>query len=52
MTIIYDEKTIVTTERGIEFTDRFLQQLWDRCDWLYQQDRQADEKALFAEWDC
>jgi len=52
MTIIYDPETIIKTERGIKFTDQFFVQLFDRLDWLYQQGREEDESALFAEWDC
>lgn len=52
MTIIYDPETIIKTERGIKFTEKFLQQLCDRCDWLYQQGRESDEQALFAEFNC
>ena len=47
----YTADSIIKTDAGLYLSDGFLQALLDRVDHLDRAGREADAKALFAEFD-
>ena len=46
----YDKDSIVQLPGGLAFSGRFMQQLWDRADYLYMQGKTEEAKALESEF--